>query len=31
TRPRHPELFAAAEFHRLEDEVAGHLFGSGAV
>jgi NitT/TauT family transport system ATP-binding protein len=30
-RPRHSELFAATEFHRLEDEVAGHLFGSGAV
>jgi NitT/TauT family transport system ATP-binding protein len=29
-RPRQPELFAAPEFHRLEDEVAGHLFGSGA-
>ena len=29
-RPRHPDLFASAEFHRLEDEVAGHLFGTGA-
>jgi NitT/TauT family transport system ATP-binding protein len=26
-RPRLPELFAAPEFHRLEDEVAAHLFG----
>ncbi len=29
-RPRRPELFAAPEFHRLEDEVADHLFGAGA-
>lgn len=29
-RPRHPELFAAAEFHRLQDEVAEHLFLGGA-
>jgi NitT/TauT family transport system ATP-binding protein len=29
-RPRHSDLFAAAEFHRLEDEVADHLFGAGA-
>ena len=28
-RPRHPELFAESEFHRLEDEVAAHLFGAG--
>jgi len=27
-RPRRPELFAAPEFHRLEDEVAGQLFGA---
>ena len=27
-RPRQPELFSAPEFHRLEDEVAAHLFGS---
>jgi NitT/TauT family transport system ATP-binding protein len=26
-RPRLPELFSAPEFHRLEDEVAAHLFG----
>jgi NitT/TauT family transport system ATP-binding protein len=26
-RPRHPDLFAAPEFHRLQDEVAQHLFG----
>jgi NitT/TauT family transport system ATP-binding protein len=26
-RPRRPEIFAAAEFHRLEDEIAEHLFG----
>jgi len=25
-RPRRPELFSAAEFHRLEDEIAAHLF-----
>jgi NitT/TauT family transport system ATP-binding protein len=30
-RPRSAELFARAEFHRLEDEVADHLFGTGAV
>jgi NitT/TauT family transport system ATP-binding protein len=30
-RPRHSELFAATEFHRLEDEVASYLFGSGEV
>jgi NitT/TauT family transport system ATP-binding protein len=30
-RPRRSELFAATEFHRLEDEVAGHLFGTGVV
>ncbi len=29
-RPRRPELFAAPEFHRLEDEVAEHLFGAAA-
>jgi NitT/TauT family transport system ATP-binding protein len=29
-RPRHPELFAASEFHQLEDEVANHLFGAGS-
>jgi NitT/TauT family transport system ATP-binding protein len=30
-RPRHPNLFAAPEFHRLQDEVADHLFvGAGA-
>ena len=28
-RPRDPDLFAASEFHRLEDEVADHLFGGG--
>jgi NitT/TauT family transport system ATP-binding protein len=28
-RPRHPDLFAAPEFHRLQDEVADHLFGKG--
>jgi NitT/TauT family transport system ATP-binding protein len=28
-RPRHPDLFAAPEFHRLQDEVAEHLFGGG--
>jgi NitT/TauT family transport system ATP-binding protein len=27
-RPRLPDLFSAPEFHRLEDEVAAHLFGS---
>jgi NitT/TauT family transport system ATP-binding protein len=27
-RPRLPELFSAPEFHRLEDEVAAHLFGA---
>jgi NitT/TauT family transport system ATP-binding protein len=27
-RPRQPELFSAPEFHRLEDEVATHLFGA---
>jgi NitT/TauT family transport system ATP-binding protein len=27
-RPRQSELFSAPEFHRLEDEVAAHLFGS---
>jgi NitT/TauT family transport system ATP-binding protein len=26
-RPRLPALFSAPEFHRLEDEVAAHLFG----
>jgi NitT/TauT family transport system ATP-binding protein len=30
-RPRRAELFAAPEFHRLEDEVAGHLFGAAVV
>jgi NitT/TauT family transport system ATP-binding protein len=30
-RPRRAELFAATEFHRLEDEVATHLFGTGVV
>lgn len=29
-RPRRSELFAAPEFHRLEDEVADHLFGAVA-
>jgi NitT/TauT family transport system ATP-binding protein len=29
-RPRRPELFSTPEFHRLEDEIAAHLFG-GAV
>jgi NitT/TauT family transport system ATP-binding protein len=29
-RPRLPELFSAPEFHRLEDEVAAHLFGGAA-
>ncbi len=29
-RPRHPDLFAAAEFHRLQDEVAQHLFVGAA-
>ncbi len=29
-RPRQPDLFAAPEFHRLQDEVADHLFGKGA-
>jgi NitT/TauT family transport system ATP-binding protein len=29
SRPRSPELFAAPEFHRLEDEVATQLFGAG--
>ena len=28
-RPRHPDLFAAPEFHRLQDQVAEHLFGGG--
>jgi len=28
-RPRRPELFAAPEFHRLQDEVADHLFVGG--
>jgi NitT/TauT family transport system ATP-binding protein len=28
-RPRRPELFAAREFHGLEDEVANQLFGAG--
>jgi NitT/TauT family transport system ATP-binding protein len=27
TRPRHPELFSAPEFHQLEDEIAGYLYG----
>ena len=27
-RPRLPDLFSAPEFHRLEDEVAAHLFGA---
>jgi NitT/TauT family transport system ATP-binding protein len=26
-RPRRPELFSAPEFHRLEDEIAAHLYG----
>jgi NitT/TauT family transport system ATP-binding protein len=30
-RPRRSELFAAPEFHRLEDEVADHLFGAAVV
>jgi NitT/TauT family transport system ATP-binding protein len=29
-RPRHPELFAAPEFHRRQDEIAAHLFVGGA-
>jgi NitT/TauT family transport system ATP-binding protein len=29
-RPRHPELFAAPEFHRLQDQVADQLFVGGA-
>ena len=29
-RPRRADLFAQAEFHRLEDEVADQLFGAGA-
>ncbi len=29
-RPRRPELFAAPEFHSLQDEVAEHLFVGGA-
>jgi NitT/TauT family transport system ATP-binding protein len=28
-RPRPPELFTAPEFHRLQDEVADHLFAGG--
>ena len=28
-RPRHPDLFAAHDFHQLEDEVAAQLFGTG--
>lgn len=28
-RPRHPDLFAAGDFHHLEDQVAAHLFGAG--
>jgi len=27
-RPRLPSIFTAAEFHRLEDEIAAHLFGA---
>ena len=26
-RPRRPELFSTPEFHRLEDEIAAHLYG----
>jgi NitT/TauT family transport system ATP-binding protein len=26
-RPRRPELFSTAEFHRLEDEIAAYLHG----
>jgi len=26
-RPRGPQLFSAPEFHRLEDEIAAHLYG----
>jgi NitT/TauT family transport system ATP-binding protein len=29
-RPRLPEIFAAPEFHRLEDQIAAHLFGGAA-
>jgi NitT/TauT family transport system ATP-binding protein len=29
-RPREVELFSAPEFHRLEDEVAGYLYGGAA-
>jgi NitT/TauT family transport system ATP-binding protein len=29
-RPRSPELFSAAAFHRLEDEIAAHLHGGEA-
>lgn len=29
-RPRPPELFAAAEFHHLADEIARHLYGDAA-
>jgi NitT/TauT family transport system ATP-binding protein len=30
-RPRHADLFAAPDFHRLQDEVADHLFAGGLV
>jgi NitT/TauT family transport system ATP-binding protein len=26
-RPRRAELFSAPEFHKLEDEIAGYLYG----
>jgi NitT/TauT family transport system ATP-binding protein len=29
-RPRRPELFSTPEFHRLEDEIAAHLYGGAA-
>jgi NitT/TauT family transport system ATP-binding protein len=29
-RPRRPEIFTAPEFHRLEDEIANHLFGGAS-
>jgi NitT/TauT family transport system ATP-binding protein len=29
-RPRLPALFSAPEFHRLEDEIAEHLYGGEA-
>jgi len=29
-RPRQPELFSAPEFHRLEDQIAAHLYGGAS-